>query len=135
MRTKYFLFSQMFFHNFTTLFLQKNKVGMLARFHVTNFMQNNYDKNSKISFMKKRQNVKTTKNRLKKFILIKYSIYFTILRILAWYSRSKAPKFSIEELKRDFEKTLKQFFFFKNRFRLFTRTHQNLKYLFGLQVK
>ena len=61
-----------------------------------------------------------------------YFFYFTILCIFMWYSRSTVLKFSIELLNKDFEMTLKRFF--KNRFRLFTETHQNGEYLFGLQV-
>ena len=55
-----------------------------------------------------------------------------ILRIFAWYLRSTNPKFSIAILKRDFEKL--KAIIFKNRSRLFTGKHRNLKYLFGLQV-
>ena len=60
--------------------------------------------------------------------------YFMVLCIYVQYSRRAAPKFATEILKKDFENTLKQFFF-KNRPRLFTGTHQNIKYLFQLQVK
>ena len=44
----------------------------------------------------------------------KLFIYFTILFILAWYSWSTAPKFSIEIIIRNLEKTLKRFFFQKS---------------------
>ena len=38
-----------------------------------------------------------------------FLFYFTILRVFAWFSRFAAPKFGIEVLNRDFEKTLKRF--------------------------
>ena len=65
------------------------------------------------------------------FSLIFYASYYFILRIFVnmWYSRPAAPKFGIEILKRDFEKTLKQFS--KTFSRLSTGTRQNLKYFWG----
>ena len=62
-------------------------------------------------------------------LVYKLFIYFTILCVFALYLRSTTPEFSIEILKRDFEKTLKRFF--QKSSRLFTRTHQNLEYFLG----
>ena len=57
--------------------------------------------------------IQISQNDLKKHFFefyFKLFFYFIILCIFAWYTRSTVPKFSIQILKRDFEKTLKRFF-------------------------
>ena len=51
--------------------------------------------------------------------------YFLIFRVLAGYSRSTVPKFSIEILKRDFDETLKRFF--QKPFKIIYRDASNSK--------